>query len=66
MGSTLKRRISRLEQEARSQPVELVECELSDEGKNLLRDALTGLMAPDEIEAVVNERRRCRTATLLA
>jgi hypothetical protein len=36
---------------------ELVEYEISDEGKALLRETLTGLMMPEQIEATVNGRR---------
>jgi len=57
MSSTLERRISRLEQAAGGRDDELVEYELSDEAKDLLRAALRGLWKPEEIETIVSERR---------
>jgi hypothetical protein len=58
MGSAIARRIRRLEQRPRSrEDDELIEVEFSEEGKDLLRDVLTGLMTPEEIEATVNRRR---------
>jgi hypothetical protein len=58
MSRAIARRIRRLQQATGSRDdTELVEYELSDEGKALLRENLTGLMTPEQIEAVVNERR---------
>lgn len=57
MSSTLERRIGRLEQAAGGRDDELVEYELSDEAKDLLRAALTGLWHSEQIEAIVSERR---------
>jgi hypothetical protein len=62
----LERRIKRLEQARGAQDDVLVEVELSDEGKVLLRETLIslGTMTPEEIEATVNKRqllpRSCR------
>jgi DNA-binding PadR family transcriptional regulator len=55
----IARRIKRLEQATGSRDHdELVEYEISDEGKALLRETLTELMfPPDEIEATVNRRQ---------
>ena len=58
MSSAIARRIRRLEQAtAGRQDDELVEHELSDESKALLRETLTGLWTPEQIEAIVNEHR---------
>jgi hypothetical protein len=58
MGSAIIRRIRRLEQTPRSRDDdELIEIEFSEEGKALLRDVLTGLMTPEEIEATANRRQ---------
>jgi hypothetical protein len=58
MGSAIARRIRRLEQATgRRDDDELIEVEYSDEGKALMRDVLTGLLSPEEIEATVNRRR---------
>ena len=61
MSRAIARRISRLEQASgRRDGDELVENELSDEAKALLRETLTGLWTPEQIEALVNERRLVR------
>ena len=58
MSRAIARRIRRLEQATGSRDNnELVELELSDEAKALLRETLTGLMTPEQIEATVNARR---------
>jgi hypothetical protein len=58
MGSAIARRIRRLEQTPRSRGnEELIEVEFSEEGKAILRDVLTGLITPQEIEATVNRRQ---------
>jgi division protein CdvB (Snf7/Vps24/ESCRT-III family) len=59
MSRAIARRIRRLEQATGSRDNnELVELELSDEAKALLRETLTELgFPPEEIEATVNERR---------
>jgi hypothetical protein len=58
MSKAIAHRIRRLEQAIGSRDGdELVEYEISDEGKALLRETLTGLMTPEQIEATVNERR---------
>jgi hypothetical protein len=58
MTRAIARRIKRLEQAIGSRDDdELVEYELSDEAKDLLRETLTGLMTPEQIEATVNARR---------
>jgi DNA-binding transcriptional LysR family regulator len=58
MGRAIAHRIKRLEQAIGSRGGdELVEYEISDEGKAILREALTGLMTPEQIEATVNERK---------
>ena len=58
MNRTLERRIRRLEQAAGNRDDdELVEHELSDKSKHLLRTALTGLTPPEELETLLNERR---------
>ena len=60
MSSVLANRIRRLEKEAGGFPDdELVEQELPDKAKNILREALrnVGILTPDEIEACVSERR---------
>jgi hypothetical protein len=58
MSRAIARRISRLERATVSrEDDELIEYEHSDEAKALLRETLTGLMTPEEIEATVNERR---------
>jgi hypothetical protein len=58
MSSAIARRIRRLEQTPRSRgDDELIEVEFSEEGKAMLRDVLTGLMTPEEIEATVNKRQ---------
>jgi hypothetical protein len=57
MGSAIAHRIRRLEQTPPSRDDELIEVEFSEEGKALLRDVLTGLMTPEEIEATVNRRQ---------
>lgn len=58
MSRAIARRIRRLEQATGSRDNnELVELELSDEAKALLRETLTGLRTPEQIEAIVNERR---------
>jgi hypothetical protein len=57
MNRPLENRIRRLEQAAGDRDDELVEHEFSDRDKALLRDVLTGLWKPEEIEAIVNERR---------
>jgi hypothetical protein len=58
MGSAIARRIRRLEQTPRSRgDDELIEVEFSEKGKDLLRDVLTGLMTPEEVEATVNRRQ---------
>ena len=65
MSSTFERRISRLEQSAGGRDNdELVEHELSEKGKDLLRDVLTGLMPPEELEAMLNERRLVSRSSL--
>jgi hypothetical protein len=59
MSKAIARRIKRLEQAISSRDDdELVEYELSDEAKVLLRENLTELMfPPEEIEAIVNRRQ---------
>jgi hypothetical protein len=58
MGRALARRILRLEQAiAGREDDELVEHELSDESKALLREVLTGLHSPEQIEATINKRQ---------
>jgi len=59
MSSAIANRVSRLEKAVGSPDDELVEQELSDEAKAILRKALrnVGILTPDEIEACVNERR---------
>jgi hypothetical protein len=59
MSSAIANRVSRLEKAVGSPDDELVEQELSDEAKAILREALrnVGILTPDEIEARVNERR---------
>jgi hypothetical protein len=58
MSSAIARRIRRLEQTPRRRnDDELIEVEFSEEGKALMRDVLTGLLSPEEIEAAVNGRR---------
>jgi hypothetical protein len=58
MSRAIARRILRLEQATVGrEDDELVEHELSDEAKALMREALTGLMTPEQIEVTVNERR---------
>ena len=58
MTRAIARRIRRLEQaSAGREDDELVEHEMSDEGKTLLRETLTGLWTAEHIEAIVNERR---------
>ena len=58
MTRAIARRIKRLEQAIGSRDDdELVEYELSDEAKDLLRETLTGLWTPEQIEAIVKERR---------
>jgi hypothetical protein len=57
MSSVLERRLSRLEQAARSSADEAIECEMSDESKDILRTVYNAMgMAPREIEARVNQR----------
>jgi hypothetical protein len=59
MSRAIANRVSRLEKAVGSPDDELVEQELSDEAKAILRQALrnVGILTPDEIEARVNERR---------
>ena len=58
MSKAIARRIRRLEQAIGSRDDdELVEYELSDEAKELLREDLTGLWTPEQIESIINERR---------
>ena len=59
MSRAIARRIRRLEQATGSRDDgELVELELSDKAKALLRETLTELMLPpEEIEATVNRRQ---------
>jgi Trp operon repressor len=58
MSSAIGRRIRRLEQATGNRgDDELIECELSDKAKTVMRDVLTGLMTPDEIEATVKRRQ---------
>jgi hypothetical protein len=57
MSSVLGRRLSRLEQAASTWPDEPIECETSEEAKDILRTVLAAMgMAPKEIEARVNRR----------
>jgi hypothetical protein len=51
----LERRLARLEATHGNADV-LVECALSDEGKQLLREVLTGLHSPEEIERIVSTK----------
>ena len=66
MTSALERRLRRLEQARGAQDDELVEVELSDGAKTILRETLIsfGRLTAEEIEATVNERqlrpRSCR------
>jgi hypothetical protein len=53
MTADLKRRIARLELTQGNADI-MVERELSDEGKELLRQILTGLQPPDRIEEIVS------------
>jgi hypothetical protein len=65
MGTILERRIARLERAAgdMQDDGELVEQELSDEGKETFRAMLTSFgMAPEEVERRVNSRRFRRSA----
>jgi hypothetical protein len=59
MSSVIANRISRLEKAVADPDDELVEHELSDGAKAILRQALrnVGILTPDEIEARGNERR---------
>jgi hypothetical protein len=58
MGSAIARRIRRLEQTPHSRDDdELIEVEFSEQGKAILREVLTDLMTPEEIEATVNRRQ---------
>jgi hypothetical protein len=57
MNRTVEHRIRRLEQAASNRPDEPVEHEMSEEAKNALRGAFAAMgMAPDKIEARVNQR----------
>jgi hypothetical protein len=57
MSSVLERRLSRLEQAARSSPDERMDCEVSDEAKDILRTVYDAMgMTLEEIEARVNQR----------
>jgi hypothetical protein len=60
MSRTLERRLSRLEQEAgiTDHDYELIECEFSDETKDLMREAMRmlGTLSPEDIEAQVNRK----------
>jgi hypothetical protein len=57
MSSVLERRLCRLEQAVGSGPDELIECEMSDEAKDILRTVYDAMgMARGEIEARVNQR----------
>jgi hypothetical protein len=49
----LERRLARLEA-AQGNDDGLTECELSEEGKELLRCTLAGLYSPEEIERIVS------------
>jgi hypothetical protein len=57
MSSVLERRLSRLEQAVGSRLDELIECEMSDEAKDILRTVYDAMgMAPGVIEVRVNQR----------
>jgi hypothetical protein len=51
----LERRLARLEA-TQGNEVGLIEGELSDEAKELLRSTLTGLHSPEEIERIVSAK----------
>jgi hypothetical protein len=51
----LERRLARLETAQGNAP-DLVECEISQEGKELLRCTLAGLHSPEEIERIVSAK----------
>ena len=51
----LERRLARLEA-AQGNATDLVECELSEEGKALLRETWAGLHSPEEIERIVSRK----------
>lgn len=55
MTATLERRIARLEIAQGNADV-MVEHELGDEGRQLLREVLTGLYPPDRIEEMVSTK----------
>ena len=56
MSSVLERRLTRLERAAGGRSDELMECDMSDEAKDILRTVLAAMgMAPKEIDCV-NQR----------
>jgi hypothetical protein len=56
MTANLERRIARLEATHGFAADRMVEQELSDEGKELLRELLTGPRPPDRIERIVSTK----------